>query len=184
VSTRFGRVKRLNTEMGTIRSRLEVDDPLDSAVESFEAFYRREYRDVLTIARVLTSDRAQAEDLTQEAFLAAYASWSGISSPATWIRAAVTNKAMSWWRRIYAARRAVSRISPAHNLDDMPEDTEYFWSAVRRLPRRQAQSLTLYYLEDRPTKEIAAVLGCDESTVRIHLSRGRKALASQLKVAE
>ncbi len=175
---------RLNTGMRTVRSRFEVDSPSDPAVESFEAFYRREYHAVLTIARVLTSDRAQAEDLTQESFLAAYAAWSEISSPATWIRATVTHKAMSWWRRMYAARRAVSRLSPAQDPGDIPEDTEEFWGAVRRLPKRQAQSLTLYYLEDQSTREIAAVLGCDESTVRIHLSRGRKALASQLRTTE
>jgi RNA polymerase sigma-70 factor (ECF subfamily) len=170
--------------MRSASGRFEVDSPVDPALESFEAFYRREYHTILTLARVLTSDRALAEDLTQESFLAAYAAWSGISSPATWIRATVTNKAMSWWRRMYAARRAMSRLSPAEDRGDMPEDTEDFWGAVRRLPKRQAQSLALYYLEDRSTKEIAAALGCDESTVRIHLSRGRKALASRLGVPE
>lgn len=170
--------------MRSASSRFEVESPADPAVESFEAFYRREYRSVLTLARVLTSDRALAEDLTQESFMAAYAAWSAISNPTTWIRATVTNKAMSWWRRTYTTRRAMSRLSPAEDRGDMPEDTEDFWGEVRRLPKRQAQSVTLYYLEDRSTKEIAAVLGCDESTVRIHLSRGRKALASRLGVPE
>jgi RNA polymerase sigma-70 factor (ECF subfamily) len=170
--------------MRSATSRSEVESPVDPAIEAFEAFYRREYRSVLTLARVLTSDRALAEDLTQESFLAAYAAWSDISSPTTWIRATVTNKAMSLWRRIYATRRAMSRLSPAESLGEMPEDTEDFWNEVRRLPKRQAQCVTLYYLEDRSAKEIAIVLGCDESTVRIHLSRGRKTLASRLGVSE
>jgi RNA polymerase sigma-70 factor (ECF subfamily) len=175
---------RLDLGMRSSSSRYEVDNTIEPSVESFEAFYRREYRAVVTLARVLTSDRAQAEDLTQESFLAAYAAWSGITSPATWIRATVTNRAMSWWRRMYAAQNAMSRLSPTEEHGDMPEDTADFWSAVRLLPKRQAQSLALYYLEDRSTKEIAAVLGCEESTVRIHLSRGRKALALRLGVPE
>jgi RNA polymerase sigma-70 factor, ECF subfamily len=166
-------------------SQRHIDSPIDPSLGSFEAFYRAEYQSVLALAMVLTSSRAQAEDLTQESFLAAYTAWSGISNPATWIRGTVSNKAMTWWRRVYAARRATIRAASHESaIDAMPADTDDFWAEVRRLPRRQAQVVTLYYLEEWTTKEIAIVLGCEESTVRIHLSRGRRALATRLKVVE
>jgi len=53
---------------------------------------------------------------------------------------------------------------------------------MRNLPRRQAQTVALFYLEDRSTEEIAAILGCAESTVRVHLHRARSTLARDLGV--
>ena len=47
-----------------------------------------------------------------------------------------------------------------------------FWHAVRRLPKRQAQAVALHYLEDASVAEIAAIMGCAENTVKVHLHRG------------
>ena len=53
-----------------------VDDlPVVRARESFEAFYRRQYRQVLGLAIVLSGNRSVAEELAQEAFLAALRNW-------------------------------------------------------------------------------------------------------------
>lgn len=153
-------------------------------VEAFEGFYAREYRAVLTLAHALTGDPGQAEDLTQETFLSAYLAWGALRNPAGWVRAAVSNKAMSWWRRTYAATRAMTLVGRPEAAAEMPPDTSAFWAEVRRLPRRQAEAVALYYLEDRSVSEISAVLGCAQSTTRMHLSRGRRALASKLGVAE
>ena len=49
-------------------------------VESFESFFAREYRPVLTLAFVLTGDQTASEDLAQKAFLAAFTAWASISS--------------------------------------------------------------------------------------------------------
>jgi len=59
-----------------------------------------------------------------------------------------------------------------------------FWREVRRLPRRQAQAVALFYLEETSVAEIAEVLGCAESTVKVHLHRGRQALAKRLHAEE
>ncbi len=40
--------------------------------------------------------------------------------------------------------------------------------------------MSLRYHDDRPIAEIADVLGCAEATVRVHLHRGRRALAASL----
>lgn len=171
--------------MSPANQRPKIESPIDPFVGSFEAFYKSDYNSVLALAMVLTSDRVQAEDLTQESFLAAYLAWPTISNPSIWIRATVSNKAMTWWRRVYAARRAMSRAASSDSaVDAMPTDTDAFWAEVRRLPRRQAQAVALHYLDELTTKEIAAVIGCDESTVRIHLTRGRRALATRMGVAE
>lgn len=158
------------------------DLPIVSARESFERFYRREYRSVLAIAHVLTGNPSSAEELAQDAFAAAYQKWSSIETPEGWVRTVVANKAKSSLRRRYAEVRALVRLGPARDIsiDDMPSETSHFWAEVRRLPARQAQALVLFYLEDRSTAQIAEVLGCSESTARVHLSKGRRALADRM----
>jgi RNA polymerase sigma-70 factor (ECF subfamily) len=45
----------------------------------------------------------------------------------------------------------------------------------------QRAAIVLRYAEDLSTDEIADILGCDTSTVRVHLHRGRKALGLTLR---
>ena len=66
----------------------------------------------------------------------------------------------------------------------MAEPDADFWAAVRTLPRRQAQAIALFYLEDLPVAGIAAVLGCAEGTVKALLHQGRRGLAARLELPE
>jgi RNA polymerase sigma-70 factor (ECF subfamily) len=52
----------------------------------------------------------------------------------------------------------------------------------RGTPKRQAQVTALTYIEQLTVAEIAAVLACEENTVRTHLRRARVALAERLGV--
>ncbi len=140
---------------------------------------------MLTLARVLTGGREVAEDVTHEAFAAALVAWGSLDNPAGWIRSVVVNKTRSTWRRHYTERRAIRDLAVRVQIGhDIPPETEDFWAEVRRLPRRQAQAVSLFYLEDRPVAEIASILGCEESTVRVHLMRGRRTLARRLGVSD
>jgi RNA polymerase sigma-70 factor, ECF subfamily len=106
----------------------------------------------------------------------------GFDRPDTWARRVVANRAASRARRSGRAQRANGRWygrSTGTSIDLDPPD-EAFWAAVRLLPERQAQAVALHYLEDRPVADIAAVLGCAEATVKVHLHRGRLALARML----
>ncbi len=152
--------------------------------EEFGTFYRREHAAVLALAYSLTGDRTVAEDVTQDAFFAAYRGWSTIVNPAGWVRTVVLNTSRSWFRRRFRELKAVARIGSkrADSRLTLPTPSHEFWDQVRQLPRRQAQCVALYYLEDRTTAEIAQLLGCAESTVRIHLTRGRRALATKLTI--
>lgn len=65
-------------------------------------------------------------------------------------------------------------------MEGLTASTVEFWSAVRTLPRRQAQAVALYYEADRPVSEVAEILGCAEGTVRAHLHAARRTLARRL----
>ena len=53
-------------------------------------------------------------------------------------------------------------------------------AAVRQLPPRQRAVVALYYYEDRPLAEIAAMIGCSHSTAKVHLFKARRRLATIL----
>lgn len=153
--------------------------------DGFEAFFDAQYRPVVGLAFVLVGHRPVAEDLAQDAFLAAYKRWNrvgGYDDPGAWVRHVVANMATSFWRRQGRELRALARLDGRRRDDHGATVTgdDSFWAAVRELPRRQAQCVALHYLEDRSTSEIAAVLDISEATVRVHLHSGRKALAERL----
>jgi RNA polymerase sigma-70 factor (ECF subfamily) len=155
--------------------------------ESFESFYLREFPRLVVLARALAGD-AHAQDIAQEAMLAAYGKWSEIdeyASPVGWVRGVCSNKAVSAVRRGSAERRALTRLrmrSVATAVETESDDT--FWRELRRLPERQAQAAALFYALDMSVADIAVTLGCSEGTVKAHLSRARSTLAERLGAQE
>jgi RNA polymerase sigma-70 factor, ECF subfamily len=159
------------------------------AVEDFDAFYAREYSAIVTLAFALSGSRWAAEDLAQDAFLAAHRDWDRIGAyerPGAWVRHVVTNLSVSAFRRRMAEAKALTRaaVGQPPSVSDLSADGADFWRAVRSLPRRQAQAVTLHYLEDLAVADIAAILGTAEGTVKKHLHEGRKALARRLDIEE
>ena len=158
-----------------------------TTVRQFEAFYRSEYRGVLTVLAGLVRNRAVAEELTQDAFLRAHARWSTVSAhpnPEAWVRRVAINLSMSWLRRRRAEARSLLRLTPQSPWVDMPESSADWWRAVRDLPRRQAQCVLLHYVEDMSVSSIAETLVLAEGTVKTHLFLARKSLAKILHVEE
>ena len=57
--------------------------------EDFDVFYQREFRPVVGLAYALSGSRIAAEDLAQEAFIAAHQQWEKVGryeSPGAWVR--------------------------------------------------------------------------------------------------
>ena len=168
----------------------EVVTPADglavevSVEQPFERFCRVEMPSLIVLARALSGSPAIAEDLAQEAMLAAYRRWDYVASldrPAAWVRRVCANIATSHVRRRAAEARAVVRLGSRRQEPVALEvEHESFWAEVRRLPRRQAQAVALYYVQDCSVAETAAVLDCTEGAVKVHLSRARATLATRL----
>lgn len=168
-------------------------EPLDPSVattpEAFEDFYMREYPAVVGLAYALSGSRWGAEDLAQEAFLAAHREWDRISAyerPGAWVRRVVANLSVSAFRRRMAEAKALARLpfGQAAPVPDLAAGDPEFWAAIRALPRRQSQVVALYYLEDRSVAEVAEILDVTLGTVKRHLYNGRRALAARLGLEE
>jgi RNA polymerase sigma-70 factor (ECF subfamily) len=162
----------------------EVDSWSDVEIpEPFVRFFRAEYRAVVSLVYGLSGSRAAAEDVAQEAFLRAHRDWGRVESmvsPEGWVRRVAINLAMSRWRRLKAEASALTKLAPP--ISFVPPDDQFspFWEEVRRLPARQAQAVTLHYVEDMSVGEIASVLQVAEGTVKALLSQGRERLRRQL----
>lgn len=152
---------------------------------SFDDFYRCEYRPLLRLAWSLTGRRDLGEELVQDAMLTVHGRWDTVGryeSPGGFARRVLLNAATSAGRRRGAEQRAVGRLramTPA-STPPSPPPADDFWAALRALPERQAQAVALHYLEDRSVADIAEVLGIAENTVKVHLHRGRQALAETM----
>jgi RNA polymerase sigma-70 factor (ECF subfamily) len=154
--------------------------------EAFETFYRREYRQVVSLARALLPTDLAAEDLAQEAFIKAHQHWDRVGAydrPIAWVRRVLINRATSLRRRLGAEWRAVDRLGSMTNdavEQDLSPETREVWAAVRRLPRRQAQAVALHYVGGLTLDEIGEALGCSTGTVKSHLHRARTRLSETL----
>jgi RNA polymerase sigma factor (sigma-70 family) len=152
---------------------------------AFDEFAGRERPALVAFAWSLTGSLAVAEELAQEAIVAAWQDWDRIGTydkPGAWARRVVANRASTRRRQVGREGRALSRLAGRRHDDqvELPEADAALWAAVRLLPERQAQAVALYYLEDRPVAEIGEVLGCAENTVKAHLHKARLSLARTL----
>ena len=168
---------------------MRTDDRVVGEERDFEEFFAREYRRVVGLAFVLCGRLDGAEDLTQDAFAAAYRDWSRIGrydDPGAWVRRVVANRAVSLRRRRSTEARVLTRLATHRASADaeLPFGDPATWSAIRSLPRRQAQVIALVYLEDRSPAQAAAILGCGDETAKTHLRRAKASLAKRLGCRE
>lgn len=89
-------------------------------------------------------------------------------------------------RRLKAEERSRRAESPALAAGGPPEreSRERLIDAVVALPRKQAQSILMRFMEGSSYRVIAEALGCNESTVRTHVERGCKRLRHVLSDLE
>lgn len=109
--------------------------------------------------------------------IAAHRQWNQVGAldkPVAWTRRVVINKAASLYQRRLAELRAIARLGPLRGSLPPPLDAdfEHLWHEVRRLPRRQAQAVALFYIDDITVATVAEVMECTESSVWVHLPQG------------
>jgi RNA polymerase sigma-70 factor (sigma-E family) len=156
--------------------------------ESLSHVFEVEYGRLVRLASLLVDTRDEAEEVMQEAFARTLAGWGRVRNkddPTAYVRRTVVNLCHGRLRR----RRPVRRFRPdepgvALSAEQTVQDAdvaERVRAAVRRLPVRQRECVSLHYLLGHSVVEVAALLGVSDGTVKTSLSRARKRLASQLE---
>lgn len=153
--------------------------------EAFSWFFRSEYPSVVRTVAVILQDREQARDVAQEAFIQLMTHWekvSGYDRPEAWVRRVAIRLAMRGRNRD-VLRRTRERLGgppqPLPGTGEVPSSMDLM-TAVRRLPPAQRAAVALFYYEDQPVSEVAAIMGCTPSTARVHLHHARQRLGRLL----
>jgi RNA polymerase sigma-70 factor, ECF subfamily len=150
----------------------------------------REYQSmVFSLAYHFLRDRAVAEELAQEVFLALHQRLGEIQSGAHlvyWLRRVATNRSIDQLRR-QKARPQISleevieppSVSSAAQCSD-PILSRKLASIVATLPEKARMVVVLRYQEDLEPSEISDILGMPLNTVKSHLRRSLSILREKL----
>lgn len=157
--------------------------------QEFTEFYASAKDDCLRIVLVSVGDRQLAEDLVAEAFTRAWMSWRKVRdhpSPRAWVVRTAMNVNVSWWRRRRREVLADDASGPSVPRSSSPPADgpagldEVLVRAIRTLPRRQREVITLRVFFDLDTETTAKTLGISPGTVGAHLHRALAALRTQI----
>ena len=143
--------------------------------EAFAELYRACYR----VAFRLLGDRAEAQDVAQEALARTYVRWRTVEPYAVPFACRVaTNVAIDRLRR--GRRLSGDDVPERAAADAYCDERVDLQRALRSLPRRQRDVVALRYLADQSEESVAAALGVSVGSVKTHASRGLAALRARL----
>ena len=131
-------------------------------------------------------DRDLAEEITQQAFVAAVrgrATFDGRADPVVWICSIARNALADHYRRASRdERRHLSLVVREISIQGdarawaQVDDRDEVLTALRDLTPEQRTALVLHYADQLPAREIGRLLGRSEASVESLLARGRDRL--------
>jgi RNA polymerase sigma-70 factor (ECF subfamily) len=154
-------------------------------VDQYAVLIRRYNQRLFRIARSITRDEAEAEDVTQHAFLAALQNLARLESRArfaSWLTRIAVNEAFARnrlrSRLVDLAAEPAPQMPPATpEAESMRHQTrEILEAAVDQLPEHHRVVFVLRDIEELDTAETATALEISEGAVRTRLHRARAAL--------
>lgn len=179
---------------GQAAASLELADVREAAsgdIGAFEALMRRHNRLVFRTVRSVVRSDAEAEDVAQEAWLAAFRhldQFEGRSSFSTWLtrialRIAFARIKQEAKRAELAPAGVIMSDQPNHPAEMLEQRRlrEALERALDKLPLEYRVVLVLRDVEQRSTTETAESLGVTEENVRVRLHRSRAAMRALIQ---
>lgn len=178
------RVRRPRSEAALIRGILAGSEA------DLEALFRRYWPRAYRTAFLIVHDHAAAEDIAQEAFLAAIRRLDRFDRRRRfepWLGAIVANRAIDWVRARAARREAAGEsVSESPSPPEVPVgrySQEVLAALASLSPEHRAVIVLRYLLEYSPT-EIAQALELPRGTVNSRLRRGLDVLECRLTAGD
>jgi RNA polymerase sigma-70 factor (ECF subfamily) len=191
-------------EQRRLDSREEDSRIIQRALAGDEAAFRdlmEKYNDAIyNFIFRMVHDRQQVEDLTQEAFIKAFASLKSFNEEyafSTWLYKIATNNCIDYIRKRKLQMYSIDKPIESRDSEfvfELPDDsyeadreiisdqrTRLLRKAIDELPEKYRRVIHLRHTEERSYEEIAKMLRLPIGTVKAHIFRARELLARQLK---
>ena len=139
--------------------------------------------DVFRAAFIISKNREDAEDVTQETFFRYHRSDKEFDSEEhikAWLLRTAMNLSKDLLKSFFRKNSVPLEEYMSSALMETPEDTALF-TEIMTLPQKYRAVIHLFYYEELPVKEIAKLLRISEGNVRMRLTRARGILKERLK---
>ena len=152
--------------------------------KSQEMLYRRYARALYNLCLVYESDRDNAKDILQEAFIKIFrniGSFDNHGSLKGWMKRIITNTAIDHYRKKSGEAQFVAIeniVHPCSNEESAASilNAKDIISQVNRLPEGARMIFQLYAIEGYSHKEIANILNISEGTSKSQINRAKQLL--------
>lgn len=160
----------------------EVTEPGLELLERQNRFVSENIRRIFAQIYRMVGNVADAQDLTQEAFIKAIQRQDQLKDEqkaAHWLSRIATNTAIDFVRRSGRATFCEIEDAPEGHFDTpeelllRSEQREYLQEGLRLLSARERAALLLRDVEGLPAEEVAKRMGCSKATVRSHIANAR-----------
>ena len=147
---------------------------------------------ILAMATRMLGDRAEAEDVAQEAFVRIWkhaARWKvGNARFDTWMHRVVLNLCYDRLRGQHGQREesvedVADAVDPAKRPDEQFDERsrgDRVGAALARLPARQREALVLHYYQELSNEDAAALMGVSIEALESLLARARRSMRASL----
>lgn len=136
-------------------------------------------------------DRDEARDVLQETYLQAFRrleTYRGEAPLEVWLRSIALGRSLDWKRVILHRIKRTVRLQESSALVEpdiqgvrFDSENGVLHQALGKLSHHQRAALLLREWEGRSFQEIAELLGCAESTTRVHHARAREHMRAALR---
>ncbi|MFI9175276.1 RNA polymerase sigma factor [Streptomyces lincolnensis] len=148
-----------------------------AASELFAALYPR----LAGWCRRLVDDDETAHEIASEAFTRLWGRWTAVTEPRGFLYVTAANLVRDHWRKLERERRAVHRVTVEAAVRPHAEPSDpSVRLLVQSLPERLRIPILLHYYADMPIREVSALTGRKEGTVKADLHAARELLRAHL----
>ncbi|MBD5451926.1 MAG: RNA polymerase sigma factor [Lachnospiraceae bacterium] len=169
--------------------------------EELEQYIYDYGKDLYSFCCSVTRSREEAEDLYQDTFLKFYEIGEKLvieTNPKSYLMGISVNIYRNYKRKLSIRQRIAGTQQSVEEMEIEPvsdarlteekvivqEESRLLRGAVRQLPDKYRLPVLLFYMEELPLTEIAAVLKLPEGTVKSRLYRAKKILKQKLEKSE
>lgn len=172
-------MKRLD-ELALIARCVLADDrqAFGKLVEAYQSQVRRFF------LNLTGGDAALSDDLAQETFIKAYVNlraFKGIAGFSTWLYRIAYNEFYTHIRRNHTEPRDDAHsadVDDSYSTIDALDAHLTVTQAMSHLSENERVAVTLFYIEDKSLKQVAAIMCLPIGTVKSHLHRAKSRMAA------